>query len=169
MSKFQISEIKTYNKEGDVIPVNEELPVLYKVFVGSNGKYYLHKGKVVRDSAKRLMDDVDRGMRGLKYPEQYAELVAYCKKFPAIYKVTAEVVLNAEADKILKKEKALFKVIKKDENNLNNHNPKFPPYTPEWMTKHSLQKRCENPITEGVVNGKKLKFRFCPNCGRLNK
>ena len=157
MTKFLVSDYPD--------DVNEDLPVLYDILFA--GKYYLHKSKKLREGVDRFLEDVFRGMRGKSCPNQYQKVVDFCNKYPAIYQVQISVVSNDTAPKILKKEKALLKKRMKDENSLNRAD--IEPYTPEWMLKQSLQERCENPITEGVVKGKKLKFKFCPNCGRLNK
>jgi hypothetical protein len=156
MTKFIISSLPESN---------EELPVLYFIIFG--GRPYLHKGKKLKESADKLLEDVFRGMRGKSCPPQYQKIVDFCKKYPAIYQVQIKIVANDTAPKILKKEKSLLKIVYKDSNSLNRAD--LEPYTPEWMLKQTLQERCSNPITEGTVNGKKLKFKFCPNCGRLNK
>ena len=144
---------------------NEELPVLYDVLFA--GRHYLHKGKKLKESADRFLEDVFRGMRDKSCPQQYQKVVDFCKKYPAIYQVQLSLIMNETAPKILKKEKALLKKRIKDEYSLNRTD--MEPYTPEWMLKESMQARCDNPVTEGIVGGKKLRFKFCPNCGRLNK
>lgn len=156
MTKFIVS---TYPES------NEEMPVLFDIIFA--GRYYLHKGKKLKESADRFLEDVFRGMRGKSCPEQYKNVVDFCKKYPAIYQVQINLVINDTAPNILRKEKSILKKRAKDENSLNRSD--LEPYTPEWMLRQSLQERCENPVTEGTVNGKKLKFKFCPNCGRLNK
>jgi hypothetical protein len=156
MTKFIISNLPE---------TNEDLPVLYDILFA--GRYYLHKGKKLKESADRFLEDVFRGMRDKSCPEQYKKVVEFCKKYPAIYQVQVSLLMNDTAPKILKKEKSLLKKRVRDLNSLNIVG--LEPYTPEWMLKQSLQERCDNPITEGTVNGKKLKFKFCPNCGRLNK
>lgn len=160
MNKFIVSILPTKK------PINEDLPVLYKVNIG-NGKYYLHKSKKLIEGAERLMDDVYRGMRSKGCPEAYSEVVKYCNQYPAIHKVSVELVLNAEPGKVLKMETKLYKSMLRDSNSLNRID--LEPYKPEWMIKQALQSRCEQCLPDGIVNGKKLKFRFCPNCGRLNK
>lgn len=45
----------------------------------------------------------------------------------------------------------------------------IPIYKPEWMLKATYQQRCDSCITTGIVSKKKVIFKFCPNCGRLNK
>lgn len=157
MNKFTIVEIPEVR--------DETKPVLYKIHLGN--RYYLHKGKTLVESAEKLLDDVFRGMRGKKCPEAYSKVVEYCKLHPQVYKAVLEVVFNGEPGTILKKETAFYNQKKPDELSLNRYDVE--PYKPEWMIKQTLQKRCENPITGGVVNGKKIKFKFCPNCGRLNK
>lgn len=156
MNKFQIISIP------DTDP---EQPVLYKLLIGT--KYYLHKGKILKDSAERFLDDVFRGMRNKKCPEEYSNVVEYCLKFPSIHRIALEVVLNGPPAKILAKEKALYKKIVKDRESLNRAD--IAPYTPEWMIRQTMQERCEKCIPSGVVAGKKVVFKFCPNCGRLNK
>jgi hypothetical protein len=148
-------------------PVTDETkPVLFKVFFG-NKYYYLHKGKKLKESTDRFLDDIYRGMRGKICPEYYSEVVKYCNKHPQVYKVTIEVVLNDEPDKILRKETALYKSMRKDPEALNRLD--IEPYKPEWMLRDSYQKRCENCIKSGVIGSKKISFKFCPNCGRINK
>lgn len=146
---------------------DESKPVLYKVWFGNN--YYIHKGKKLKESVDRFLEDVFRGMRNKSCPPQYSEVVKHCLKYPAIHKVMVELISNAEPDTIFKKESALYKAAKNDEFSLINS--EIEPYKPEWMIKQALQKRCDNDacITSGVVNKKKLQFKFCPNCGRLNK
>lgn len=148
-------------------PVNDEKPVLYKVFFSN--MYYLHKSKTLKEGVDRFLDDIFRGIRGKVSPESYSEVVKYCLKYPAIHRVSVELVLNADPDKILKKELAMRKSMKNDPCSLNRLD--LEPYKPEWMIKQALQKRCDNDscIKSGVVSGKKQSFRFCPNCGRLNK
>jgi hypothetical protein len=141
--------------------------VLYKVTFGNSGKYYLHKGKKLDESVDRFLDDVYRGMRGKGCPDTYSKVVDFCKKYPAIHKVGIEIVSNAPPDTILKKEAALYKSMKKDEDSLNRLD--IAPYKPEWMIREALQKRCENCLKSGVIGKKKTAFKFCPNCGRLNK
>lgn len=158
MNKFQITNIPD---------TNEDQPVLFRLLIGNNGKYYLHKGKKLQESAERVLDDVFRGLRGKKCPEEYSEVIKYCQKFPAIHKIGIEVVFNGDPEKLLKKEDALYKAMKNDDLSLNRLD--LPPYKPEWMLKQALQKRCENCLKSGIVDGKKITFKFCPNCGRLNK
>ena len=158
MNKFSVSEL----------PVTDtQKPVLYKIFFSD--RYYLHKGKTLKESIDRFLDDIFRGMRGKSCPKSYSEVVSYCLKYPAMHKVSVEIVLNAEPDKILRKEATLYKSMKADPQSLNNTDEE--PYKPEWMIKQSLGKRCDKDacIKAGVVNNKKQLFKFCPNCGRLNK
>ena len=165
MHKFKV--IKNDPPKG----YDPEKPVLYKLYFGD--KYFLHKGKKLDDSIERLLDDIFRGMRSgkgdkvFKVNEAYSEVVAHCNRNPSLYKVVCEVVLNADPDKILRKEDSLYRQMKSDPQAFNITS--IPPYKPEWMVKQSLQKRCENCITTGFINDKKAKFKFCPNCGRLNK
>ncbi len=156
MNKFIISELP----ETDAAK-----PVLYKVHFSN--RYYIHKGKTLKDSLDRLLDDVFRGMRGKKCSELYSNIVAHCLKYPSMHKVSVEVLLNADPAKILRKETALYKSMKGDISSLNRLD--LEPYKPEWMVKQSLQERCEQCIPNGIVDGKKRTFKFCPNCGRLNK
>jgi len=158
MNKFSIGELPE---------TDNDKPVLYKVYFSD--KYYLHKGKLLADSLTRFLDDVFRGIRGKKYPESYSEVVKHCLKYPSMYKVTVEVVFNGEPGKLLKKESALYKTMKTDANCLLL--PQSEPYKPEWMLKQSLGQRCEKEacIKSGAIEGKKKLFKFCPNCGRLNK
>lgn len=156
MNKFIVTEYPE---------TDESKPVLFRVFFA--GKYFLHKGKKLQESVDRFLDDIYRGMRGKSCPESYSEVVKYCNKYPNIYKVTVDIVLNAEPDKIIKKEGTLYKSIGKDPDSLNRAD--IEPYKPEWMLRDAYQKRCENCIKSGLIEGKKTKFKFCPNCGRVNK
>jgi len=162
MNKFTIAESSKDQIEG----LNNELPVLYKILIGN--RYFLHKGKTLNESLKRFLDDVFRGIRGLKScPKEYANVVAYCKKYPAINKVSVSVVLNDNPENVLKMEEAMYKVIADDPESLND--PEIKPYKPEWMLRDVVNERCENCLTVGIVDGKKTKFNFCPICGRVNK
>lgn len=144
---------------------DETKPVLYKVIIGKN--YYIHKGKILKDSANRFLDDVYRGIRDKGCPENYSKVVEYCKLHPQVYKVSIELISNSQPDILLKKETLLYKSMKNDEYSLNRLD--LEPYKPEWMLKQALQKRCDNPILSGTIEGKVKQFKFCPNCGRLNK
>jgi hypothetical protein len=166
MNKFTITEVPK---------TDETKPVLYKVLIGN--MYYLHKGKKLEDSANKFLDDVYRGMRGLKFPPAYQRVVDYCNKYPAIHKVGLDVVLNAEPGKVLRREDAMYKVIGSDPESLND--PAIEPYKPEWMLKEVFQGKCDKCITSGFIHpdpqsknpcyAKKQAFKFCPNCGRLNR
>lgn len=158
MNKFTISNLPD---------TNEEKPVLYRVYFSN--MYYLHKSKTLKEGLDRFLDDIFRGIRGMKYPEAYLNVVAHCLKYPAMHKVVVEVVLNADPDKILRKEASLYQAMKSDKLSLNNL--KIEPYVPEWMIKQSLGKRCDKNacIKSGSINNRKQSFRFCPLCGRLNK
>lgn len=152
MNKFLVAEYPA---------TDETKPVLYKVFFANN--YYLHKGKKLRESVDRFLDDVWRGMRGKSFPAQYSEVILHCNAHPSLYKVTIDVVLNDTPARILKKEEELYETFKKDK--LDLHVPDMPPYKPEWMLKEMYQKRCDPCIKSAIVDGKKMKFRFCPRCG----
>lgn len=146
---------------------NQELPVLYKVSF-NNGYYYYHKGKKLSESANRLLYDVFRAtLKDVKVSDDYVNMVAFCKRFPSVVKVSIEVVMNDTPEKILKKEKALFKQWVKDELCLNRIDKL--PYTPEWMKRELFVSRCETCPKSGVINDKKVKFTFCPNCGKSIK
>jgi hypothetical protein len=147
----------------DVPKTDPENPVLYKVQFGN--MYYLHKGKLLFDSIEKFLDDVFRGMRGKKCSESYSKVVEHCRKYPALHKVSIEIVLNGEPEKILKKEAQLYKTMAKDKLSLNRTD--IEPYKPEWMIKSSLQKRCGDCIQSGIIDDKKMLFKFCPVCGRL--
>lgn len=159
MNKFTIAEITGKEIKDDT------KPVLYKINIGT--KYYLHKGKKIHDSLNRFLDDVFRGLRGKQCPAEYSNIVDYCKRYPSLHKVMPEVVSNDVPAKILALEDKMYKQMANDESCLNRLD--IAPYKPEWMLKDAMQKRCEDCIKEGSVNDKKLKFKFCPNCGRLNK
>jgi hypothetical protein len=158
MNKFSVEEY----------PETDEInPVIYKVHFAN--RYYVHKGKKLRESVDRFLDDIDRGTRDKQYPEDYAEVVKYCRTHPQVHKVAIEVLLNDVPAKLLKLENKLFKGFKDDPDTLNN--PDKLAYRPEWMLKEVFRERCEDNgcIKAGVLNKKKVKFKFCPNCGRLNK
>lgn len=159
MNKFSITQ---YPEVKD-----DTKPVLYKVYFAN--RYYVHKGKKLRDSVDRFLDDVDRGMRGKSCPPDYIHVVEYCKKHPQVYKVAVEVLLNDVPAKILKLENKLFKGFKNDPDTLND--PEKPSYKPEWMIREARQERCGdgNCLKSGIIDKKKVLFKFCPNCGRLNK
>lgn len=158
MNKFSIESIPI---------ADNSKPVLYKIYLGN--RYYLHKGKTLQESAERFLEDVFRGMRGKSCPESYSNAVEYCNLHPQIYKAVLELVLNADPDKILRKETALYKSMKNDDESLNRLD--IEPYKPEWMLKQAIGKRCDKEacIKSGIIEGKGKSFRFCPNCGRLNK
>ena len=158
MNKFIITSIPEYS---------DEKPVLYNIYIGSKGAYYLHKGKKLKESVDRFLDDVYRGMRNKSCPEYYSKVVDYCNKFPAIHQVSVEVVYNGEPAKLLKKEDALYKTMKRDDLSLNRLD--IAPYKPEWMLKDAFQKRCENCLKIGLIDGVRIAFKFCPLCGRLIK
>lgn len=158
MNKFIITNIPD---------TDETNPVLYKLIFGNSGKYYLHKGKKLKESADRFLDDVYRGMRNKGCPDFYSRVVDYCNQYPQIHKVGIEIVYNGPPAHLLKKETALYKKFAKDDSCLNRAD--LEPYKPEWMIRDTLQKRCENCLKNGIVGGKKTVFKFCPNCGRLNK
>ena len=159
MNKFTITS--------HIPETDKQKPVLYKVFFSN--KYWLHKGKELQQSLDRFLDDIDRGIRGLNFPPCYTEVVNYCKKHPGIHKVSVSLVLNDESPKILKREAAILKAMSKDTDAL--YDPSKPPYTPEWMLKEKFAERCDDDkcVKSGTISGKKASFRFCPNCGRLNK
>ena len=164
MNKFTIAE------RADTKEYDESLPVLYKIHIGN--KFYLHKGKNLSESLNRLLDDVFRGIRGKQCPPEYLNFVSYCKKYPAVHRVMPEIVLNAPPAKILALEDKMWKQMKNDESCLNALD--IAPYKPEWMLREVMQKRC-NEDDGGCLHAlrgsddKMHKFKFCPNCGRLNK
>lgn len=157
MNKFTIVGMPVQEKEDNAI--------LYKVHIGT--KYYLHKGKVLKESVDKLLDDVFRGIRGLKCDDRYSRLVEYCNRYPAVNKVMVEVILNSDSSKILALEDKMYKSMKKDELSLNNL--EIPPYKPEWMLRDKFSSKCDDCIKKGVINGSIKKFNFCPVCGRANK
>lgn len=145
---------------------NPDQPVLFYVHIAS--MYFLHKGKKLDDSVNNFLASIDRALRGLKYDDPIKDAVAYCKKHPGINKVSVELVMNAAPGTILAKEAAMLKQLKKDPSSLNN--PDVDQYKPEWMLKEVYHKRCEGDcVGSGIVDGKKMKFRFCPNCGHIPK
>ncbi len=155
--------IHKFTVVGDLPKVKDtENPVLYKVWFST--KFYIHKGKELSPSLDKLLYDVFRGLCGSKYSEQYERVVKYCKQYPALNKVTVELISNDIPAKILKKEEAFYK----DKNNPNSLlNFESGPYKPEWMLRDKFTPRCEEVgcIKSGTVNKKKINFNFCPNCG----
>jgi hypothetical protein len=159
------------------VELDENKPVLYKVYIGSC--YYLHKGKKLKESYNKLLDDIFRGIREIgkrnidktdvkqKYDERYSNIINYCIKYPAIHKVYIEVISNDIPSKLLKLEDKLYKEMEHDELSLNRTD--LGAYKPEWMLKQVYQERCNECVKNGVVGTKKTKFKFCPMCGRLNK
>lgn len=156
MNKFTIAELPETNKD---------LPILYEIHIGS--KYYLHKGKTLKESLDKVLDDVFRGIRDKNYSPAYSFFVKYCKTYPALHRVSVNVVLNDVPKKVLAMEDKRYKQMQSDECTLNNLEIK--PYKPEWMLKEIFQERCATCIPDGIINGKKLKFKFCPNCGKSIK
>lgn len=145
---------------------NPDNPVLFYVHIAS--MFYLIKGKKMEETANNFLASIDRALRGLKFQPEMENVVAYCKKHPGINKVSVELVLNGTPQSVLTKEAQLLKQLKKDPASLNN--PDVPQYKPEWMLKEVYHKRCEGEcINVGIVDGKKMKFRFCPNCGHVPK
>jgi len=139
-------------------------PVLYKI-IFNNGFYYLHKGKNLEQSYSKLLYDVFRAtIKDVTISDDYVNIVSYCKKYPQVNKVTIEVLLNAAPELILKKEKQLWSKAKKDSTCLNRSDKL--PYTPEWMIRHKYLKRCEKCVSNGIVDGIKERFVFCPRCGK---
>lgn len=161
MNKFIISEMDGIEK---IDPSN---PVLYYVFFGDKGKYYLHKSKTIKEGCDKFLDDVFRGIRGKNFPEMYSNVVDYCKKFPSLYKVSVKVEANLDPDKLLKYEAKLYKLMKNDSNSLNNL--VVGQFKPEWMLRHALAEKCVTCLKSGIIAGKKESFNFCPKCGRANK
>lgn len=143
---------------------DNEQPVLFKVFIGNKGKYFVHKGKQLAASVDRFLDDVFRGTRGMKYPKEYELVVDYCNLFPAINRASIEVLVNGEPGMVLKEEERLLRSILKDDLCLNHRS--IPPYKPNWMLKDVYKDKCIKCVISGTVEGKKLKFNFCPRCGR---
>lgn len=149
---------------------NKDNPVLFKI-VFNNGYYYYHKGKSFDLALNRLLYDVFRATlirdKPLVISEDYIHIVEYCKKYPQVNKVSAELILNDTPENILDKEKKLWTKAKKDHKCLNRKDKL--PYTPEWMIRHLYIKRCNSCPSEGNINKKKEKFIFCPRCGKTIK
>lgn len=153
------------------MPIQEDKdnPVLFKVELGS--RYYIHKGKALAESVNRLLDDVFRGVRDKKCPDHYSLFVEYCKRYPAINKVTVSILLNDTPAKVLAAEGREYKKMKKDSNTLNRLD--LEPYKPEWMLRAKFQEKCNECViyywTGISMSAKQVKAKFCPNCGRANK
>jgi hypothetical protein len=130
-----------------------------------NFKYYIHKSKNLKEGVNKFLDDVFRGMRGLSCSEYYKEAVDYCKRYPAVYEVKIDLILNSDPQSVLLRE---AKELRKYKNNTDCMNY-LPQFKPEWMLKEVYHQRCEKCISYGVVGKIKTQFRFCPNCGHLNK
>lgn len=156
MNKYTIAEVPE---------ANIDAPVLYRIHIGS--KYYLHKGKTLKESLDLFLDNCFRGLRGKSYNPAYINFIDYCRRYPALHKVEAEVVFNGAPDKLLALETKMYKTMKNDEATLNNLEIK--PYQPEWMLKEKFQKRCDECIKVGFIDGKAQKFNFCPMCGKSIK
>ena len=161
MNKFTVTE----DLGGKII--NEYLPVLYNVYFGDKGHYYLHKSKDFKKGYTHLLDDIFRGMRKFNCPDMYVNAVEFCSKYPSLYKVKVELLANEEPGKLLKIEAALFKAMTKDKFSLNNL--KIGQFKPEWMLRHAFKDKCEACTKTGIINGKKASFNFCPICGRSVK
>jgi len=159
MNKFIVSEYPEVK--------NPELPVLFKIYIGLKGKYFIHKGKKLKESVDSFLDNIDRFTRDKSCSEYFQKAGSYCKLNPGVNKASIEIVFNGVATSILSREKAMLDKTKKDPDCLNNH--ELPQLKPEWMLKEAFIKRCDPCITDGTINGKKAKFRFCPNCGHMNK
>lgn len=159
MNKYVIG-----NVEGEDI-VTSDNPTLYIVKFGRYN--FIHKSKDFRKGLKSLLDDVFRGIRGKSSSEYNKNLIAYLLRYPAIYNANVDVVACGTPSAILKKEAQLLKVAKDDPMNLNNHD--LPQFKPEWMLKEVYHKRCDKCVRNGIIDGKKETFRFCPNCGHVNK
>jgi hypothetical protein len=154
-------------------------PVLFQVEVGKY--YYIHKGKNLKDSVNKMLDDVHREIKvkadakvnpekydnRKDYCPQYSKLIEYFALHPQIYKVSVRLLLNAEPDKILKEEAKLYKAMKSDENSLNNL--EIGQFKPEWMLRHTFKEKCNKCHKNGIIEGKKIEFNFCPICGRSIK
>lgn len=156
MNKFSITE----DLAGKII--DENLPVLYNVYFGDKGHYYLHKSKEFKKGYTKFLDDIFRGIRHFKYPEMYAEVVEFCHKYPSLYKVRIELLCNDDPKKIIKTEAGLFRKMKTDDLSLNAAKQ----FKPEWMLRHTFKDKCESCIKNSVINKEKVLFNFCPICGR---
>lgn len=144
----------------------EETPTLYVIYFST--RYYIHKSKSFTIGLERFLYDIHRKLidEGITVSKYYDKVVEYCRKYPQTNRVRVEVVMSGSIDKVIRKEKQLLKVAKDDEFCLNTE---LPVLVPEWANKEIMQKRCLDCITHGIVGDKKMKFAFCPNCGRLNK
>lgn len=147
--------------------IDEEKPVLYRINFGDTGKYYIHKGKLLVFSLNRFLEEVTRGTVGKFCSPHYKKASEYCALHPSVNKVSVELIYNGQPSAILSKEKSLLTKIKRDSSALHDHT--LEQLRPEWMLKDIFQKRCTECIPFVITDGKKMKFRFCPNCGHLIK
>ena len=161
MNKFTVTE----DLGGKII--DENLPVLYNVYFGDKGFYYLHKSKDFKKGYTHFLDDIFRGVRKLNYPDYYKNVVEFCNKYPSLYKVRVELLANEEPGKLLKTEASLLKKISKDSFSLNNF--ELGQLKPEWMLRHTFKDKCEICPKTGIISNKKTSFNFCPVCGRSIK
>jgi len=155
MNKYSIAER---------VEVDIAYPVLYKIEIGK--KYYLHKGKRLEDSLNKFLDDLFRGVRANEYKGVLHKAVDYCKKYPAIHKVSVNVVFNGNAEELLALEDKIYLEMATDDNSLNDTN--IPPYKPEWMLKTFI-KRCAKCPSVGIVYGEEMVFNYCPKCSHKIK
>lgn len=147
--------------------ISEDVPVLYRLYFGHQGHYLLWKGKKLNDSVESTLSDIFRGFRDKSHLPGVKKVVEFLKIHATIRRVAVEVVYNGKPELLLKKEEAVYKQMRKDKLSLNNFDIEI--YKPEWMLKASAQQRCKTCVLSGVINKKTTKFKFCPNCGRLNK
>lgn len=161
MNKFTVTE------ELNGKAIDDTLPVLYNVYFGDKGFYYLHKSKDFKKGYTHFLDDIFRGIRNFNYPPMFKNVVDFCNKYPSLYKVKVELIANEEPSKLLKTEAALYRKMAKDQFSLNDL--KAGQFKPEWMLRHSFKDKCEICPKTGIISNKKTSFNFCPICGRSVK
>jgi len=144
---------------------NPKSPYVYIVWFGEH--FYIHKSKEFNKGYEYFLNSVYKGTLDKFCSDYFKNVVALCKKYPALHKIEIEPVSTGKPQYILRKEKVLLQSYKKDPKCLNN----FDKYQliPEWCSREIYQERCTDCIKSGIIEDKKKKFRFCPNCGRLIK
>lgn len=155
MHKFSV----TYQ---DKITVNDGEACLYILWFGDY--FYIHKGKYYEKGVEAVLKSVFSGIRGKYCQEMFKNIVELCLKYPALHKVEVEPQYAGEPKTVLRKEKSLLNSYKKDPKCLNNF--ELPQLTPDWMQRVIYGEKCDTCIKSATINKKRVKFNFCPACGR---